>query len=102
MDVALVRASIEGDIKNGYNEVEKENVMREVKGCGQLDDTFELMQTLLELCAYVGMGKGTNLVIALFIMEEGVQQGVVQSKCFQSYRRMLAEHVGGGDNASHQ
>ena len=45
--------SIQGDIKNGYNEVEKESVMKEMKGCGKLDNTVAFMQTLLGPSAYL-------------------------------------------------
>ena len=52
---------------------------KEMKGCGKLDDMVAFMQTILEPSAYVGMGKGTELVTAPFKMEEGVQQGAVES-----------------------
>ena len=90
-------------MKKGWSMREKESVMREMKGCGKLDDTVAFMQTLLEPSAYVGMGKGTNLVTAPFRMEEGVQQGAVESgwlfslganPAFQRCNRMLAEHGG--------
>ena len=49
MDAAPGFANIQGDIKNGYNEVKKESVMKETKGCGKLDNTVAFMQTLLKL-----------------------------------------------------
>ena len=43
MDPAPRFSSIQGDIKNRYNVVEKERVMKEMKGCGKLDDTVAFM-----------------------------------------------------------
>ena len=77
--------------------------MKEMKGCGKLDNTVMFKQTLLEPSAYVGMGKGTDLVTAPFQMEEGFQQGAVESgwlfllgvnPAFQRCNRLLAEHGG--------
>ena len=48
-------ASIQGDIQNGYNEVQKESVMEEMKMCGKLDETVVFMQVSLEPSAYIGM-----------------------------------------------
>ena len=70
MDASPGFKSIQGDIKNAYNEVEKENVMEDRKWCSKLDDTVVFMQTLL---AYVSMGNGTHLFAAPFKMEEGDQ-----------------------------
>ena len=53
--------------------------MKKMKGYGKLDDTVTFMQTLLKPSAYAGMGKGTDLVTAPFEIEEGVQQGTVES-----------------------
>jgi hypothetical protein len=49
MDTASGFASIHDGIKNEYNKVEQENVMREMKGCGHLDDMM-----------HVGMGNGNK------------------------------------------
>ena len=74
-----------------------------MKGCGKLADTVAFMQTLLEPSAYVCIGKGIDLVTAPFKMEEGVQQGAMESgwlllcgvnSAFQRCNRLLAEHGG--------
>ena len=54
-------------------------MLKAMKGCGKLADTVAFMQTLLEPSAYVCIGKGIDLVTAPFKMEEGVQQGTVES-----------------------
>jgi hypothetical protein len=103
MEAAPGVASIQDDIKNGYNKVKKESVMKEMKGCGKLDNIVAFMQILLEPSAYIGMGKETNLVTAPFKMEEGVQQGAVESGWLFSFganpacqwcNRLLVKHGG--------
>ena len=104
MDAAPGHATIQGDIKNGFNEVQRETMLQETKTCGKLDDTVVFMQTLLEPHAYVGMGKGTSLTTAPFKMSEGTHQGAVESgwyfcmgvnKPFKRANRDIAEHGGG-------
>ena len=103
-DAAPGHAIIQGDIKNGYNEVQRESILREVKGSGKLDDTVAFMQALLEPSAYVGMGKGTNLITAPFRVAEGTHQGAVESgwlfslavnPAFKRADREMAEQGGG-------
>ena len=78
--------------------------MHEMKGLGKLDDTVVFVQSLLEPSAYVGMGKGTELITAPFRVDERVHQGAVEScwlfslgvnKPFQPCNRFLDEHGGG-------
>ena len=114
-DAAPGHATIQGDIKNGYNEVQRERMLQEVKRSGKLDDTVAFMQALLEPSAYIGMGKvgkGTDLTTALFRVAEGTHQGAVESgwlfsvavnPAFKRADRTMAEHGGGlaatiGDN----
>ena len=77
---------------------------QEAKKSGKLDDTVAFMHALLEPLAYVGMGKGTELITASFRVAEGTHQGAVESgwlfslavnPTFKQCDRMVAEHGGG-------
>ncbi|EJK70875.1 hypothetical protein THAOC_07730, partial [Thalassiosira oceanica] len=95
---------IQGDIKNGYNEVARESVLNAIRSAGTLGDTLAFSHALLEPEAYVGMGSGTGLFTAPFKMVEGVHQGAVESgwyfsitcnRAFQNLREYLAPSGGG-------
>ena len=75
---------IQGDIKNGYNEISRKSVLDAIRGSGQLDDTLVFSQALLEVDAYVGMGSGTSLHTTPFTMNEGMHQGAIESSWFFS------------------
>ena len=70
---------IQGDIKNGYNEVERASVVDEVRSHDCLSNTLAFTHALLEPAAYVGMGGGCGMITAPFKCEEGVHQGAVES-----------------------
>ena len=70
---------IQGDIKNGYNEVCRESIMSALKSHSCLSSTVVFIQTILEPKGYIGMGHGTELTEAPFRCEEGVHQGAVES-----------------------
>ena len=100
-DAAPGHATIQGDIKNGFNEVQRETMLQEAKKSGKLNDTVAFMHALLEPSAYVGMGKGTELMTAPFRVAEGTHQGAVESgwlfslavnPTFKMCDRMVAEH----------
>ena len=77
--------------------------MKERKGCRKFNGTVVVIQTLLKPPAYVGMGKGTSLITTQFKMEEGVQQGAVESSwlfllgtnpAFHGCNILMARHEG--------
>ena len=79
-------------------------MLQEVKQSGVLGDTVAFMHALLEPSAYVGMGKGTQLITAPFRVPEGTHQGAVESswlfsiavnKPFQRANNRMAEQGGG-------
>jgi len=95
---------IQGDIKNGYNEISRKSVLDAIRGSGQLDDTLVFSQALLDVNAYVGMGSGTSLHTTPFTMNEGMHQGAIESSwffslgcnaAFQNHRGALAPNGGG-------
>ena len=53
--------------------------MASVREKPELHDTLAYFYKLLEPKSYVGMGSGTNVSTAPFRIEEGVQQGAVES-----------------------
>ena len=57
---------MQGDLKNGYNNVESEGVLIRIKDSGKLDDTLAFSYALLLTEAYVGMGNGTSLTTSPF------------------------------------
>ena len=63
---------MQGDLKNGYNNVESEGVLIRIKDSGKLDDTLAFSHALLLTEAYVGMGNGTSLTTSPFRCVEGV------------------------------
>ena len=73
---------IQGDIKNGYNEICGESVLATIKGTGKLDETLAFSHALMEPVAYVDMGGGIGLVEASFKCEGGMYQGAVERGCF--------------------
>ena len=81
-DAAPGHATIQGDIKNGYNEVQRESMLQEAKSSGKLDNTVVFMHALLDPHAYVGMGKGTKLTTAPFKMSEGTHHGAIESSWY--------------------
>ena len=96
--------AIQGDLKNGYNEVKRESILASVREVPDLHDTLAYFYKLLEPKSYVGMGSGTAVSTAPFRIEEGVQQGAVESlymfglavdKPYQRARVRLAEGGGG-------
>ena len=102
MDAAPGVVSTQGDTKNEYNEVKKESVMKEAKGCGKVNDIV-VMQFLFKLSACIGVGKGIHLITAPFDMEEGVLQGAVESSwlfllgtnpAFHGCNILMARHEG--------
>ena len=88
---------IHGDLKNGYNEVKRESVMASVREIPELHDTMDYFFQLLAPRSYVGIGSGTNVSTAPFRIEEGVQQGAVESLYMfalavnKPYQRALAD-----------
>ena len=82
LDSAPGFGSIQGDISNGYNEIEHEGVLTAIRKEDALNNTLSFSHTLLEPVAYVGMGNGSRLLNAPFISRESVQQGAVESGCF--------------------
>ncbi|EJK64395.1 hypothetical protein THAOC_14871, partial [Thalassiosira oceanica] len=94
--------AIQGDLKNGYNEVKRESVLASVRERPELHDTLAYFFKLLEPKSYVGMGSGTNVSSAPFRIEEGVQQGAVESLYMfglsvnKPYRRARARLAEGG------
>ncbi|EJK69331.1 hypothetical protein THAOC_09421, partial [Thalassiosira oceanica] len=96
--------AIQGDLKNGYNEVKRESILASVREYPDLHDTLVYLFRLLEPRSYVGMGSGTNVSTAPFRIEEGVQQGAVESlyafslsvnKPYKRAKARLAEGGGG-------
>ena len=79
-------AVIQGDIKNGYNELCRESVLEAIKESGKLDSPLAFSHDLMLPEAYVGMGSGTRLVKAPFRCAEGMHQGAVESRWHYSHR----------------
>ena len=94
---------IQGDIKNGYNEVSRASVLDEIRSHASLSNTLAFSHALMEPAAYVGMGGGCQLITAPFKCKEGVHQGAVESgfyfsiacnPSFQELNDTLAVHGG--------
>ena len=75
---------MQGDLKNGYNEVECEGVLVNIKDdSGKLDDTtLAFSHALLLPEAHVGVGNGTSLTTAPCRCAEGVHQGAIEAGWF--------------------
>jgi len=74
--------AIQGDIKNGFNEVKRESILGAMKEAPGLTSTLAFAHMILEPRTYIGMGSGTNLVTAPFRSEEGSQQGSIEGGWF--------------------
>ena len=103
MDANPGFTTIQGDIKNGYNEVTMESVLQSIQDTGTSDSTPAFSHTLMHQAAYVGMGSCKQLIEAPFKCAEGVHQGAVESGCcfapaynkvFQKYNTTLLENGG--------
>jgi hypothetical protein len=95
---------IQGDIKNGYNEVMRSKILRSLRESGRFDHILAFSHALLEPEAYVGFGNGINTYNAGFRSCEGVDQGAIESAAFfalavnssfQTYNASLGLHGGG-------
>ena len=63
--------TIQGDIRNGFNEVECESIPGAMKDTPGLSCSLAFSHALLEPRTYIGMGSGTNIVMAPFHSKEG-------------------------------
>jgi len=69
-----------GDIKNGYNEVKRESVLKAMmRALGKLGHTLSFMYALMKPTAYIGLGAGTRMTTAPFKCSEGQHQGSIES-----------------------
>ncbi len=73
---------IQGDLKNGYNEVSHESIIRAIRESEKFGDILMFSHALLCHSSYVGMGSGLCLTNAPFRIDEGVPQGAVESSWF--------------------
>jgi hypothetical protein len=78
LDKALEFGVIQGDLKNGYNEVSCESIMRALQEAEKLGDILMFSHALLCHSSCVGMGSGMRLTNASFRIDEGIQQGAVE------------------------
>ena len=94
---------VKGDIKNGYNEVKQESVLKAMRASGKLGHTLAIMYALMKPTAYIGLGAGTRMTTAPFKCCEGQHQGAIESSwlfclavndAFQRHNARLAEHGG--------
>ena len=94
---------IKGDIKNGYNKVKRESVLKAMRASGKLGHTLAFMYALMKPTAYIGLGAGTRMTTAPFKCSEGQHQGAIESSwlfslavndAFQRHNARLAEHGG--------
>jgi hypothetical protein len=104
LDAAPEFGVIQGDLKNGYNEVSRKNIMRALQEAEKFGDMLMFSHALLCHSSYFGMGSGLHLTNAPFRIDEGVQQGAVESswffaipcnKGFQNLNNKLAPFGGG-------
>ena len=94
-------------MKNGFNEVKRESMLKSAKEQPTLRGTTVFMQKILSPMGYMAMGNGTGIVTAPFRYEEGGHQGAVETgfmfalacdKAFKAFNRRLAD-VGGAVTA---
>ena len=94
---------VKGDIKNGYNEVKRESVLKAMRASGKLGHTLAFMHAIMKPNAYIGLGAGTRMTTAPFKCCEGQHQGAIESSwlfslavndAFQRHNERLAEHGG--------
>ena len=79
LDVRPDFGAVQGDINNGFNEIQRESIMTAMKGEAGLSRTLAFSHTLMDPITYIGMGSGTNVVTASFRLEEGFQQGAIKA-----------------------
>ena len=78
---------------NGYNEVKRSSVMEDLTAQELLECMYAYTHDTLTPMSFIGMGVRTNLTVAPFRSEEGLQQGEVPScylftlGCNTSYQR---------------
>ena len=65
---------IKGDIKNGYNEVIRENVLKAMRESGKLGHTMACMNAIMKPKGYIGLGSGTRLTTSPFKCYKGQHQ----------------------------
>ncbi len=104
LEIAPEFGVIKGDLKNGYNEVSHKSIMRALREAEKFGDILMFSHAFLCHSSYVGMGSGLRLTNAPYRIDEGVQQGAVESswffafacnKAFQNLNNKLAPFGGG-------
>jgi hypothetical protein len=104
LDAAPEFGVIQGDLKNGYNEVSRKSIMHALQEAEKFGGVLMFSHVLLCHSSYVGMGSGLRLTNAPFIIDEGVRQGAIESswffaiacnKAFQNLNSRLAPFGGG-------
>ena len=106
LDSAPEFGTIQGNIKNRYNEIEGEGILTVIHNAETLDDTMTFSTNMLEPVAYVDMDSGTHLLNTPFLSREDAQQGAVESSSFfaigvdRAFKRLhqrLPPHRGGAN-----
>lgn len=78
MDAQPDFGAVQGDIKNAFNEIQRESIMEAMKGEIGLSSTLAFSHVLLNPITYIGMGSCANVVTAPFKSEEGSQQWAIK------------------------
>ncbi len=104
LDAAPEFGVIQGDLKNGYNEVSRKSKMCAILEEENFGDKLMFSHALLCHFSYVEMGSGLRLTNAPFKIDQSVQQGAIKNswffaiacnKAFQNLNNKLAP-LGGG------
>jgi hypothetical protein len=104
LDAAPEFVVIQGDLKNGYNEVPHKSIMCALRDAEKFSDILMFSHALLCHSSYVRMGSGMRLTNAPFRIDEDVQQGAIKcswffaiecNKAFQNLNNKLALFGGG-------
>ncbi len=82
LDAAPEFGVIQGDLKNGYNEVSRKSIMRALREAEKFSDILMFSHALLCHSSYVRMGSGLLLTNTPFRIDKGVQQEAVESSWF--------------------